>query len=1263
MIPLSPSKHRHQPQILPIDKLNTTDEPCLTALPEMNSLSEVVNTILNQAVTLQRLQASGAEGRSGCSIYFARSDQSEVPIAVVKVYPPQRQGDLFDELASYKKILSLPNTPSAVAPIGVGRTRDEESGAPAGVVVYQPAKGKAINTMIRDVGRITAFRDLARNVVIDYEARDGLLQFIEDNRENIPVDWREVDGLKGRCVDGFFAALPAFLETRYEKLLEDLLCAVRAMASVLAKLHTAERGQWNDASEKTMEKMRTRVRGWMEEIQSSATVEYDNAGIGPDRRQEMHKMVEHVIYEARHPTSTSLTHGDASSGNFFWDPAIGVTMIDYGGLHWSMDVAGKPIGLAEIDAAGFYERLRKYAPAFGVKPEDIGSVQEAFWDTYTQLNPELNLSVARLVRLRIQMSRLWSAVDKFNRTPDASHAAVETEYERLCSISGIHETVPKFKVLMVANASGRGKGGIPLLNRELVNAMASLKNASVTLFLVDDAITNEHHPNAKVISIPCASGHSASELLYYVAKVHQPQGFGLPEQNEISPPFDLIVGHSRYSSAAAAIIRDRWYPTAKLALITHTSPLRKSDAAWTWYGGSRQKGYEEAARLALLDEKILPKADLAIGVGPVLTNEAREREWMGQLSRPRSIVSGPRFHEMIPGVHIEESIKRQRQPDDVFRVLLAGRADDPAKGVDDAIYAVWQLAMAPRASITLDILGVPAEELQERQKHVDQMTGIKGLVQFHPFSNDQTVVRRSYQAADLVVMPSTHEGFGMIFTEVAGMGVPILVTEDSGAGQFALDSSRIPARLGNAVVVMDESAYGIPASAQSNRVAIWADRIDWIRRNPVQAMQNATELQDIMRAYSWEHAAEALLDAAMHDAGDTVQTANGTLSPRLSPLAPEVKVSMQCAAQSRNGSGVPEKTKATAVLQTLPRIGHCKHALEHFVSKALGHHVDLKPLTDSHVKGFSGAPVFIAHHPKQGGEVAVVKLFLQSLDNGITEELSSLEWLLHRAKDINTPTPIAVGQMSWNGKPAGVVAYKVAQGASLYQLMMQLGKKCGKERAEIFAILKSGSQAAATTLTKLHSYAIQGRSSEGYLAWYYSAAPQRVDRLESFTSILEHTGLDVYQLRQQVNKLIARCQQEIRQNPRTAVVHGDAHPGNFFFDRNTKRTTIIDVTTLHCSLDAEGNPAGTPERDVGHFLHMLRRTGEQSGMTEDEMEQCARVFVDTYYNGGGSVGIQTLRLLAVCSALSFVGNAVQKNGNVLKEVKILGEMFALGNGS
>ncbi|CAI7591425.1 unnamed protein product [Penicillium viridicatum] len=471
-----------------------------------------------------------------------------------------------------------------------------------------------------------------------------------------------------------------------------------------------------------------------------------------------------------------------------------------------------------MDAAGFHERLRKYAGDFRMSGADIGQVQGEFWKAYRANGIPINEGLVRLFKTRTQLSRLWSAVDKQGTSRDGHKAVqpiekIKFEWERLVSISP--ERIQPWRVLVVANASGPGKGGLPLLNQELVKAMSEIPNASVTLFMVQSenefksTLASSGHGRAKVVCIP-SRGDDPSALLYHVAKVHQPGDYGLPIPDD---------------HTAASLIREKWYPTAKLALITHTSALRKSDVAWKWYGQTRELGYVEAARLAMLDERILPKADLAVGVGPVLTTEAREREWMGQYNRPRSNMTGPRFHELVPGVRTDDARTQQRQPNDLFRVLLAGRADDPAKGLDDAVYAVRKIALSGN-NISLDVLGLPAEEVERWQQVVDEMTGMPDLVRLHPFSDDPNTVSRFYCAADLVIMPSMHEGFGMIFTEVAGLGVPILVTQESGAGQLALDRSRIPPEIGQACVVMDESTYGIVPSPTSQRVAVWAHRID-----------------------------------------------------------------------------------------------------------------------------------------------------------------------------------------------------------------------------------------------------------------------------------------------------------------------------------------------------------------------------------------------------------------------------------------------------
>ncbi|KAJ5940373.1 hypothetical protein N7516_000541 [Penicillium verrucosum] len=606
---------------------------------------------------------------------------------------------------------------------------------------------------------------------------------------------------------------------------------------------------------------------------------------------------------------------------------------------------------------------------------------------------------------------------------------------------------------------------------------------------------------------------------------------------------------------------------------------------------------------------------------------------------------GPRFHELVLGVCTGDACAQQRQPNDLFRVLLAGRADDPAKGLDDAVYAVRNIALSGN-DISLDVLGLPAEDVERWKQVVDEMSGMPALVRLHPFSNDPNAVSRFYCNADLVIMPSMHEGFGMIFTEVAGLGVPILVTQESGAGQLALDRSRIPSESGQACVLMDESTYGIVPSPTSQRVALWAHRIDQVRCYPEQTRRHARSLQRIMRGYSWKHAAKALLRSAIEGKGDTVQMAHGSVAPAYSSwprpsLGMSVVSSMRRAARMRNRSGKPNLKQAEDIMQNLPEIAPTISALEEHVSSA---HAN-----DEFVNGETS---LASNDSFRGRVVAVIKLFVHGLDNGITEELSSLEWLLLQTNgDIKTAAPLAVGRMTWDTKPAGVVTYQVAPGISLYQLMMQMSRlPPGPARREMLSremlsIFTAGVQAIARTLARLHTYSVEGRPGTKYLEWYFTAATKRVQQALVYKDIIRSAGLEADQLPAKMNQLIADCKRDIATRPRTAVVHGDAHhPGNLLYDRATGHVTMIDTTTLHCSLDENGEPVGVPERDLGHFVHMLRRTGEQYGLTRQEMEESTTDFVDAYLgNAAAPANLQIIRFLMSCSALSFLNYAAHSD--------------------
>lgn len=96
---------------------------------------------------------------------------------------------------------------------------------------------------------------------------------------------------------------------------------------------------------------------------------------------------------------------------------------------------------------------------------DIGQVQGEFWKAYKAHGIPINEGLVRLFKTRTQLSRLWAAVDNQSASRDEHKAVqlsekVKFEWERLVSISP--EKIQPWRVLVVANSSGPGKGGLPL---------------------------------------------------------------------------------------------------------------------------------------------------------------------------------------------------------------------------------------------------------------------------------------------------------------------------------------------------------------------------------------------------------------------------------------------------------------------------------------------------------------------------------------------------------------------------------------------------------------------------------------------------------------------------------------------------------------------------------------------------------------------------------------------------------------------------------
>lgn len=131
-------------------------------------------------------------------------------------------------------------------------------------------------------------------------------------------------------------------------------------------------------------------------------------------------------------------------------------------------------------------------------------------------------------------------------------------------------------------------------------------------------------------------------------------------------------------------------------------------------------------------------------------------------------------------------------------VLFVGRVE-PLKGIDTLLYAIKILKKQYGETICLWIVGGDISEDADRwPKTLRELAGVQKTLSLTTSvrfvgRQKQTELPYFYGAADVVVMPSHYESFGMSALEAIGCGVPVITTNVTGISSLIGDeySSRI----------------------------------------------------------------------------------------------------------------------------------------------------------------------------------------------------------------------------------------------------------------------------------------------------------------------------------------------------------------------------------------------------------------------------------------------------------------------------------------
>ena len=300
---------------------------------------------------------------------------------------------------------------------------------------------------------------------------------------------------------------------------------------------------------------------------------------------------------------------------------------------------------------------------------------------------------------------------------------------------------------------------------------------------------------------------------------------------------DIVVGHGVKLGRQVQFIRDSaQFPNCKWVQVVHTAPEDLS--RYKGYSDPISKGetkHESEVALCKL-------ADLVVPVGPRL--EEAYSSYLQRCKADQDVLS------ITPGLFEREFgdlvAKQDPNEDNEFKVLLFGRGDNEdfeLKGYNIAIKAFTDQRLQNK-SYHLFFVGAPKGKQEEVRKKLLQGGIAEAQLTVRKFIQSRDKLKDLLCEADLSIMPSKSEGFGLVALEALSAGLPILVGSRSG---FAKALENVP--------------IGFSCIVNSDDPAEWAKAIEVVRIRHRMRLQEIKSVRvSYGEMYSWKEQCEALVN-------------------------------------------------------------------------------------------------------------------------------------------------------------------------------------------------------------------------------------------------------------------------------------------------------------------------------------------------------------------------------------------------------------------
>jgi len=309
--------------------------------------------------------------------------------------------------------------------------------------------------------------------------------------------------------------------------------------------------------------------------------------------------------------------------------------------------------------------------------------------------------------------------------------------------------------------------------------------------------------------------------------------------------YDVIHSHYWLSGQVGWLARERW----GVPLVHSAHTLARVKNALLAAGDDP----EPMARI-IGEDQVTAEADRLIA------STADEADALTQLyaadpAKVRTIAPGVDLDGFRPGSR-SEARRRLQLRDDAHVLLFVGRVQ-PLKAPDVLLRAAALLeedpALAGRLQVV--ILGAPSGSGLTRPHYLDSIgeeLGLRDVVCFRPPA-PRDVVADYYRAADLTVVPSYNESFGLVALESQACSTPV-----------------VAAAVGGLPTAVADDVSGVLVDGHDPHQ--WAKVLGDLLRTPAAVRRLAAGARAQAERFSWDHTVDALV-AAYQEATDELRIA------------------------------------------------------------------------------------------------------------------------------------------------------------------------------------------------------------------------------------------------------------------------------------------------------------------------------------------------------------------------------------------------------